>query len=778
MLGQTFSHYRILKKLGGGGMGVVFEAEDTRLGRRVALKFLPEELRRDSEILERFQREARAASALNHPHICTVHEVGEADGQVYIVMEHVEGRPLSSLLAEPRPMDTVVRYGIQIADALAHAHDHGVVHRDLKTGNVIVTPEGRVKVLDFGLAKRLPVEDVSEQETRSDDSLTQAGQVVGTLPYLAPESLRGKPADARTDIWALGVVLYELSCGSLPFQGRTGFEVTNAILSESPRALPSSVPAGLRAVIGRCLAKEPGERYPRAGEVRAALEAVQSGSAALPAEPLPMPSRRRVWAAAVAALVVAALATIHGLRGRDRGIESIAVLPFVNQGGDPENEYLSDGIAESVIGSLSRLPNLKMIAFGSVLRYKGRPVDAGLVARELGVAAMVIGRVTPHRDGLLISAELIDTRDGSRLWGDQYEAKPGAFLSVQQEISRRISEQLRSQLSGEEQRRVARRYAGGAEAYELYLKGRYYYNKFTPEGYERSIEFYHRAIEKDTEYAPAYAGLAHVYNSMAFEGLMRPAEAFAKMAEARAKVEELDPTRVHDLLAVTLVGQHWDFPAGLREYEEAIAADPQDVLMMRFHAQVLRVMGRWDEAIEEMKRAREIDPLGVETNQALGATYYWAGRYDEAIEQLKKTLEIDPGLPRVHQLLAEVYARKGMHKEAIGEWQQSFIQAGDEESARALGEDFEAKGYGDVMRSLYLGVLDSLREGATLGYVSPFSFALAYAKLGENDQAFAWLEKAYAERSPWLAYLAADPDFDSLRSDPRFAQFVKRIGLP
>ncbi|MGH7703991.1 MAG: protein kinase domain-containing protein, partial [Gemmatimonadales bacterium] len=492
IIGRTLGHYRIESALGAGGMGVVYRAHDTKLERTVAIKLVGDRLAEDPTARDRLLREARAAAALNHPHICTIHEVGEADGQVYIAMEHVKGRPLSALLSEARSPDTVVRYGIQIADALAHAHDHGIVHRDLKTGNVIVTPEGRVKVLDFGLAKRLPTEEISEQETRSEESLTGAGQVVGTLHYLAPEVLRGKPADARTDVWALGVLLYELASGEKPFLGSTRFEVTHAILGESAPPIPAGVPAGLRAVIGHCLVKEPGERYQRASEVRAALEAVQSGSVVLAEEPVRAPSRRWRWVLASLALGLAGLGAIYWIGGRDRGIESLAVLPFLNQGGDPENEYLSDGIAESVIGSLSRLPKLRLIAFASVLRYKGRPVDAGLVARELGVAAMVIGRVTPHQDVLVISAELVATRDGSRIWGERFEAKPGAFLSVQQEISRQISEQLRSHLSREEQGRVTKRYAGNAEAYELYLKGRYHYNKFTPESYERSLEFHRR----------------------------------------------------------------------------------------------------------------------------------------------------------------------------------------------------------------------------------------------------------------------------------------------
>jgi TolB-like protein len=644
-----------------------------------------------------------------------------------------------------------------------------------------VTPEGRAKVLDFGLAKRLAPDELSEEPTRAADSLTEAGQIVGTLHYLAPEVLRGRAADTRTDVWALGVLLYELATGDRPFRGQTKFEVTSAILEQPPRPLPESVPAGLRSVIERCLAKEPGERYQRGSEVHAVLEAIQSGSFTPERTPRPKPGRRRwlLWGAAAATVLALGLVGARFFASRAQSIDSIAVLPFTNVGGDPDTEYLSDGITESVIGSLSRLPDLKkIIAFGSVLRYKGRPVDARVVARELGVTAMVIGRVTHHRDALSISAELIDTRDGSRLWGDQYEARPGAFLSVQQEISRQISDQLRSHLSGEMLGRVAKRYEGNAEAYELYLKGRYHYNKFTPEGYEKSLELYRRAIEKDPAYAPAYVGMHLTYSSMIFEGLLHPKEGREQRAVVRARVQELDPALAHVALAQKYLGDDWDWPAAEREFRKALEVDPQDVVVRRYYSQLLRILGRWDEAIAEMKRAQELDPVGVETSQGLGATYYQARRYDEAIEQFKKTLELDPRHVRVHQLLAEVYARKGMHKEAIACWQQIFILSGDEEGARMMGEDFEAGGYEEVMRSLYRGVLDSLTESAKHGYVSPVSFAVAHAKLNEKDQAFTWLEKCYAERTGGLPYVKADPDFDNLRSDPRFPALMRRIGLP
>jgi len=787
LIGQTLGHYRIDARLGAGGMGVVYRAHDTRLERTVAVKLIGEEIPADDTARQRLLSEARSASALNHPHVCTVHEVGEADGHMFIVMEYVEGRPLRDLVPhDGLSIDVVIRYGMQIADALAHAHQRGIVHRDLKAANVVITPEGRAKVLDFGLSKRLPTEELSEAQTRTKRSLTEAGteagHVVGTLHYLAPESLHGQPADRRTDIWALGVLLHNMASGGLPFEGKTRYEVTAAILGQPPAPLPERVPAGLRAVIQRCLAKEPSQRYQQVVEVRAALEAVQSGSVALPADS-PRQARPR-WmlpAAAGALALVGALAAFHWLGARDGGIQSIAVLPFANVGGNPDNEYLSDGITESLIGSLSHLPKLKMIAFGSVLRYKGRPVDAAAIAHDLGVGAIVIGRVTQRGDSLSIGAELVDTRDGSRIWGDQYDAKPTTVLSIQQEISKQISEQLRSDLTGEERRRVTNPHTENTEAYQLYLKGRYFWYKFTPEGYAKSLEFYRKAIEKDPNYAPAYAGIAAYYAAMTWEGQLPPKDGFREVEAALMKALSLDDTLAlaHWGVAEQLrFARDWNWPAAEAEYQRAIALDPQDPIIRRFHSQFLRALGRWDEAIAEMKRAMEVDPLGVETNKGLAYTYYWARRYDEAIEQCKKTLEIDANYGPAHELLAEVYGRKGMYKEAIAEEQRVLVLAGDNEGAEAMAQDFARLGYEPTMRSLYQGSLDSLKEALKERYVSPISFAIGYAKLGDKNEAFAWLEKAYAERSPWLTLLKADPDFDNLRSDPRFAEIVRRVGLP
>ena len=779
MIGQTLGHYRIEAQLGAGGMGVVYLAHDTTLERRVAVKVLGERLLGEPTARERFLREAKTASALNHPHVCTVHEVGEDNGQVYIVMEYVEGRPLSEAFATGLLPDAVVRYGVQIADALAHAHDRGIVHRDLKTQNVIVTPEGRAKVLDFGLAKRLPTEQL-EQATRSADSLTEAGQIVGTLHYLAPEVLRGRAADMRTDVWALGVLLYELATGDRPFQGKTKFEVTSAILEQAPRPLPESVPAGLRSVIERCLAKEPGERYQRGSEVRAVLEAIQSGSFTAEQAWLPRAAARRwlLWGAAAVAVLALGLLGARFFMGRAQSIDSIAVLPFANVGGDPETEYLSDGVTESVIGSLSRIPNLKVIAFSSVLRYKGKTVDPQEVVRELPVAAILTGRILQRGNELSVTAELVDTRDRSRLWGEQYDQSVTNLLAVQDDISQKISEHLRQRLTGEVKGRLKKRYTDNAEAYQLYLKGQHHKAQYTPEGYEKSLEYFQQAIDKDPNYALAYAGMAHTYIAMAIEGLMPPKQGREQAQAAVDKALALDDTlaEAHVVMAWLKAGD-WRWPAAEKEFQRALELNPALVSTRRDYAFNLRNLGRWEDALRQMKREVELDPLSVETNTNLGQLYYWAKRYDEAIEQFRKTLEIDPNSASAHDALSDALARKGLFPEALAAKRRSLVLAGDDKAADTLGSEGTADGYRKAIRALAREQLTLLEEQSKQGYVSPMGFAQLYTLVGDQERAFAWLEKAYEERSPWLAFLANDPTFETLRSDPRFAELVRRVGF-
>jgi serine/threonine-protein kinase len=783
MIGRLLGHYRIDARLGAGGMGVVYRAHDTKLGRKVAIKLVGERLSDKPTARDRLMREARTASALNHPHICTVYEVGETDGHVYIVMEYVEGVPLDQFLQQVRPTDTIVRYGLQIADAIAHAHDRGIVHRDLKTSNVMVTPEGRVKVLDFGLAKRVHGEAQDEDETLSSDSLTEAGQVVGTLHYMSPEVLRGEPADTRSDTWALGVLLHVMVCGEPPFQGRTRYEVTHAILGEPAPSLPTSASSALGAVIQRCLAKEPGRRYQRANEVRAALEAVQSGSIELPKPSGGPPSRRMlgVGAAGAAVLLLVGVAGYRFLGGPGPGIRSIAVLPFTNVGGDPDNEYLSDGVAQNVIGSLSQLAGLKVIAFGSVAHYKGGTVDPRKVGGELGVETLVTGGVEQRGDTLAIRADLVSVADGRELWGRRFTGKTSALIALQDDVASEVIANLQRPVTSDERKRATRHGTENPEAYALYLRGAFYHLKEnTPEDYAKALDFYQQAIAKDPAYVRAYTGLSDLYASMAFSGLLPPKEAHEKAGAAVGKAASIDDTADEVYLAKAVFAWtfDWDWAAAETSCRKAMEVNPNNMGIFRFCGQCSRALGRFDEAIARMKRGEQVDPLSIDTSRSLAITYYWAGQDDLAIAQARRALELAPKDSQTHEVLFDVYARKGLKKEAIGELQQSIAGAGDAQAAEDIGHDFASVGYDAVMRQYYQLTLDAFQEQAKTAYVSPIFFANLNAKLGDRDQAFAWLDKALDERAPWLTYIKTDPAFEGLHGNPRFGKLLQRIGLP
>jgi serine/threonine-protein kinase len=782
MIGRTLGRYRIEEELGSGGMGVVYRALDTHLKRTVAIKVI-RDVPVDQGTRAAILREARAASALNHPHICTVYEVGQIDDCSYIAMEHVEGRTLNSVIPpDGLSPELAVRYGIQIADALAHAHDRGVVHRDLKGSNVMVTPEGRVKVLDFGLARRVR-EGQGTAATESAVTFDDEHTMAGTVAYMAPEVLQGQSPDRRDDVWALGVLLYETATGEHPFSGDTKFQLASAIQRDAPAPPPARVPAGLRSIILRCLAPTREERYQHAGELRAALEAVQSDAS------LVVPSLRtrapRHGAAIVLAAVIAAatIATLASLRAGmwSRPIDSIAVLPFVNVGGDPDMEYLSDGLTEGVISGLSQVPQekLKTIALSPVLRYKGQDVDVQTVGRALGVRAIVLGRVVLRGGALSVSVELVSSQDRTRLWGDKYETPVRDILAVQREIATRISDGLRLQLTRDERQRIAKPQTENAEAYQLYLKGRYHWYKFTPEDYEKSLQYYHQAIERDSGYALAYAGIALTRVTMAYEGLIPPREARREAEAAALKAVAIDDTlgEAHDALAQIRFAYDWNWSSAEQEFRRALSLS-RDPATRRFYGHFLRTLGRWDEAIAQMKAALELDQFSVETSKALGATYFWAGQHDRAIDQYVKTLELDANHAQTHDLLADAYAAKGLYGNALAERRTSLILEGADEAAEALGTDASEEGYRRAMRVLYTQYLAALDEAAASRYVSPMEFAMTYVALGDKEQAFAWLEKAYDERAPWLVSLKSDPAFDPLRSDRRFHDLGRRVGLP
>ena len=789
MIGQTIAHFRILQQLGAGGMGVVYLAEDTKLKRRVALKFLPKGLSLHPESLERFKREAQTASALNHPNICTIYEIGEAEGQAYITMEYVEGRPLHELSAgEGLPIETATRYAIQVADALDHAHRHDVIHRDLKGSNVVIGADGRAKVLDFGLAKRLRDSDV-EEATRSQDSLTLAGAVVGTVPYMAPEVLRGKPADARSDIWSFGIMLYEMLTGTRPFKGMTGFELSSAILNHPPAALPPRVPPTLRAVLQRCLAKEPEQRYQRAGEVRAALEAVQLGSA-IPALLAPVEERApraRRWVLPVAVLALLVAGVLVGLNWnalRERlaapggpPIRSVAVLPLTNLSGDPEQEYFADGMTEALITELGKIRALRVISRTSVMRYKGASTPLAQIARELNVDAVVEGSVQRAGGEVGITARLVRGESEAQLWSQSYLRSQSDIMSLQSEVARAIVREIKVAVTPAEDALLAKARPVNPEAHEAYLKARFFHSRMTPENLMKGHQLLLQAVEKDPDYAPAYAALSTSYFSMGNFGVLPPREAYPKAREAADKALQLDPklAAAHTARAMALLYNDRNWLEAEKEFEAALEINPSDADNYNFYALELAMRGRTSDALQKIKQAQELDPLSLRISYVVGALYNVAGRYDEAMAQCRKTLELDPNFAVAHDCLGWAHLLKGMPEESVKEFQKAVELSGGAPPMRAA----LACAYVDAgRRSDALRILDDLQARARQGYVSSFHIALVHARLGNKDAAFESLERAYQDHSDWMLWIKVARGLESLRDDPRYQDLLRRLNFP
>ncbi len=809
LLGQTIGHYKISGRIGSGGMGEVYLATDVTAGRKAAVKLLPTLFTGDPERLKRFQQEARAVVGLNHPNIVTVYEIGEGNSTHYIASELIEGETLRQRLRRgPVQFSEVIDIAIQVASALHAAHEAGVVHRDIKPENIMLRPDGYAKVLDFGIAK-LAESAVAEPPSvaaatfgvpgatmdgaaSSTLANTNLGSIWGTTNYMSPEQARGAPVDKRTDIWSLGVVLYEMVTGHAPFTGDTPEEVTSAILQKNPPSLTryvAHVPAELQQIVSKTLRTNREERYHNARELLEALKGLRRKlefEAELERSPAARSSSRRTRSltAVLLILLVAALALAlpfywhRNVTTATSLDKSIAVLPFENASKDPNAEYLSEGISEALINSLTELQRLRVIARSTAFQYKGKDVDPRRVGRELQVAAVLTGRVRQSQDSLSIQVDLVDAVTGAQLWGEEYLRKISDVVAVKQAIAREVTAKLKLKLTGEEQRRLAKGDSTNTEAYRFYLRGRYFWNKRTPDGIKQAIAEFQQAIDHDPNFALGYVGLADCYTGLTFYNFAAPNETMPRAKESAMKALALDNTlaEAHASLAHVLMNYDWNWPEAEKEFKRSIELKPDYATAHQWYAiHYLTATGRFEEAVQEMKKALELDPASLVMNTFMGATLYYAGRYDEAIDQCRRTIEMDPNFAVAHWHLGLAYEQKQIFDAATEEFKKAISLSGGSPLMRAaLG-----RAYAESQKKHEANeMLNELNELETQQYVSAYEVAKIYVALGNSEQAFQLLTKASAEHSFHLVNLNVCPQLNSVRSDPRFQDLVQRVGLP
>ncbi len=743
LTGKTISHYRVSARLGAGGMGVVYGAEDTKLKRPVALKFISPELTTDPEAKERFVHEAQTASSFDHPSICTIHEIDETpDGQLFIVMPFYSGQTLDDRIRRgPLPLETALDISVRVVEGLAMAHGRGVVHRDIKPANIFVMDDGQVKILDFGLAKLGGL-----------SKLTRPGFTVGTMAYMAPEQLKGEEVDGRADIWSMGVVLYETLSGRPPFKADYPEALIYSVLSTEPAPLGSGVgdPAGtLDRIITRALAKNRESRYQSAEDLLQALQGVRDGHA---------------------------VAGDTEQRHSPKQVPSIAVLPFADLSPSRDQEYFCDGMAEEIINALTRVDGLKVVARTSAFAFKGKSDDIRDIGRRLSVQTVMEGGVRKAGDRLRITVQLVDVTDGYQLWSERFDRQLEDVFAVQDEISRAIVDKLKVELLHDEMVEVLKRSTSNVEAYQLYLEGRYHWNRRTATGLAKSIALFHKAVALDPGYALAHAGLADAYNILTGFGEGPDEELFKKAEDAAAKALSIDGrlAEAHTALAYARAGR-WDWAGAERQYAKAMELNPDYAPAQQWFASYLVAMGRFDEALRRMKTARQLDPLSLIINLGEANVHYYAGQWDGAEEQCRKVLELDPGFALAHQRLGAIYLQKGAHERGLEELAVSAnLLSGD----RMPILPWLGFGYGIAGRASDAGkVLDELEALSRERHVPGTMFAMVYAGMGDKERVIRMLRKAFQERESSLITLKVEPVFRSLRSDPAFQAILEDMGL-